>query len=111
MQRDFSQINIILIIQLSLASQTAMRIVNIHEAKTYLSKLVEAAAEGEPVIIAKAGRPMVKVVPLDQADSLEMKKLGFVKDTLHVPDELVETERAVMTAWPPLPVSRLLARA
>lgn len=44
-----------------------MRSVNIHEAKTHLSRLVERAANGEPFIIAKAGKPMVKVVPLDES--------------------------------------------
>ena len=42
-----------------------MRTVNIHEAKTHLSRLVDRAAKGEPFIIAKAGKPLVKVVPLD----------------------------------------------
>jgi prevent-host-death family protein len=44
-----------------------MRRVNIHEAKTHLSRLVEEAAKGEPFIIAKAGKPMVKVVPIEPA--------------------------------------------
>jgi prevent-host-death family protein len=39
-----------------------MRIVNIHEAKTHLSRLVEEAANGESFVIAKAGKPLVKVV-------------------------------------------------
>jgi len=38
-----------------------MRTVNIHEAKTHLSRLVDRAAKGEPFIIAKAGKPLVKV--------------------------------------------------
>jgi antitoxin (DNA-binding transcriptional repressor) of toxin-antitoxin stability system len=42
-----------------------MRAVNIHEAKTQLSRLVEAAARGEGFVIAKAGRPMVKVAAVD----------------------------------------------
>ena len=42
-----------------------MRIVNMHEAKTHLSRLVEAAANGEPFIIARAGKPVVKVVALE----------------------------------------------
>ena len=42
-----------------------MRTVNIHEAKTHLSRLVDRAAKGEPFVIAKAGKPLVKVVPLD----------------------------------------------
>ena len=41
-----------------------MRRINIHEAKTHLSRLVEEAARGEAFVIAKAGKPMVKVVPL-----------------------------------------------
>ena len=42
-----------------------MRTVNMHEAKTHLSRLVAAAANGEPFIIARAGKPVVKVVALD----------------------------------------------
>lgn len=42
----------------------SMETINIHEAKTHLSRLVEQAAKGEPFIIAKAGNPLVKVVPL-----------------------------------------------
>lgn len=38
--------------------------VNIHEAKTHFSKLVEAAMEGEEIIIAKAGKPAARLVPL-----------------------------------------------
>jgi prevent-host-death family protein len=41
-----------------------MRTVNIHEAKTHLSKLVEEANEGKEVIIAKAGKPMARLVPV-----------------------------------------------
>jgi prevent-host-death family protein len=41
-----------------------MKTVNIHEAKTHLSRLVEAAAAGEEIIIAKAGKPLVKLVAL-----------------------------------------------
>ncbi len=50
---------------ISLIDRIAMRTVNIHEAKTHLSRLVDRAAKGEPFIIAKAGKPLVKVVPLD----------------------------------------------
>jgi len=45
-----------------------MRIVNIHEVKANLSELVDAAAKGEPFIIARAGRPLVKVVPVEESD-------------------------------------------
>ncbi len=50
--------------------------VNIHEAKTHLSRLVERAVQGEPFIIAKAGKPLVKVVALDAPT--EPRGLGFL---------------------------------
>ncbi len=55
-----------------------MRTVNIHEAKTHLSRLVDRAAKGEPFIIAKAGKPLVKVVPLDAPPAHEAKRIGFM---------------------------------
>jgi prevent-host-death family protein len=63
-----------------------MRTVNIHEAKTHLSRLVERAAQGEPFIIAKAGKPLVKVVPLDAPAVGEKKRLGFMPE-IKVPDD------------------------
>lgn len=44
-----------------------MRTVNIHYAKTHLSRLVQAAGAGEEIIIAKAGKPMARLVPVTQA--------------------------------------------
>lgn len=41
-------------------------IINIHEAKTHLSRLVERAHAGEEIILAKSGKPYAKLVPLDQ---------------------------------------------
>lgn len=64
-----------------------MLTVNIHEAKTHLSKLVEQAAKGEPFIIAKAGKPMVKVVALDAPAATETKRLGFMAGQIKVPDD------------------------
>jgi prevent-host-death family protein len=58
---------------------------NIHEAKTNLSRLIEKALEGEPFIIAKAGRPMVKVMPyVEKAPS----RFGFLKGQFEVPDDI-----------------------
>ena len=51
--------------------------VNMHEAKTQLSKLVEKAVAGEPFIIAKAGKPLVKVIPYDSPK--KPNRLGFMK--------------------------------
>ena len=41
-----------------------MKIANIHEAKSQLSRLIEQAMSGEEVVIAKAGQPMVRLVPI-----------------------------------------------
>lgn len=46
-----------------------MRTVGIHEARRYLSRLVEQAPKGEGFIIAKAGKPMAKIVPLEARDA------------------------------------------
>jgi prevent-host-death family protein len=62
-----------------------LRTVNIHDAKTHLSRLVEEAAKGEPFVIAKAGRPMVKVVPLGEASSRPVERLGFMAGAFTVP--------------------------
>jgi prevent-host-death family protein len=64
-----------------------MLTVNIHEAKTHLSRLVDLAAKGEPFIIAKAGKPLVKVVPLRDADSSTAQRLGFMADEISVPED------------------------
>ena len=65
-----------------------MDIVNIHEAKTHLSRLVEKAAKGEAFIIAKAGKPMVKVVPLEEAALKPApQRFGFMKGRIKVPDD------------------------
>jgi prevent-host-death family protein len=62
-----------------------MQTVNIHEAKTHLSRLVERAAKGESFVIAKAGKPMVKVVALSAPGPREQKRLGFMKGQIRVP--------------------------
>jgi prevent-host-death family protein len=63
-----------------------MDIINIHEAKTHLSKLVEQAAKGESFIIAKAGKPMVKVVALDAPTGKKMRRRGFLAGQVNVPE-------------------------
>ena len=64
-----------------------MRIVNMHEAKTQLSKLVAGAVEGEPFIIARAGKPLVKVVPVDAPERVPTPRLGFLAGRFKVPDD------------------------
>jgi prevent-host-death family protein len=64
-----------------------MLTVNIHEAKTHLSKLVERAAKGEPFVIAKAGKPLVKVTALDTPVARPARRLGFMEGQIAVPDD------------------------
>lgn len=62
-----------------------MQTVNIHEAKTNLSRLVEEVAAGQEIIIAKAGKPMARLVPLEAAP--KKRRLGLFKGQLNVPDD------------------------
>ena len=84
-----------------------MRQINIHEAKTNLSRLVDEAVKGEPFVIAKAGKPMVKVIPVSLEDHLDptedlqgaiphgvpigkrfaSERFGFMKGKIFVPDD------------------------
>ena len=65
-----------------------LKVVNIHEAKTHLSRLVEEAAKGESFVIAKAGKPMVKVIRLEAAEPEKPKRrLGFMEGQFKVPDD------------------------
>ena len=64
-----------------------MLTVNIHEAKTHLSRLLERAAKGEPFIIAKAGKPLVKVVPLETPEAGRVRRVGFMAGEIEVPDD------------------------
>ena len=57
---------------------------NIHKAKTHLSSLVEKAALGEAFIIAKAGKPMVQVIPFEAHKPI-YKRVGFLKGQISVP--------------------------
>lgn len=64
-----------------------MQTVNIHEAKTHLSRLVDQAAKGESFVIAKAGKPLVKVVALNAPEAGQTKRLGFLEGQISVPDD------------------------
>lgn len=60
-----------------------------HEAKTHLSRLVEEAAAGDAFVICKAGRPMVRVTPLDGSQPLPLpaRRLGLLRGQCQVPDD------------------------
>jgi prevent-host-death family protein len=62
-----------------------MRTVNIHAAKTHLSRLVDDAAHGEEIVIAKAGKPVARLMPL--ADGRPKRRLGTLAGKLHVSDD------------------------
>jgi prevent-host-death family protein len=62
-----------------------MPTVNIHAAKSQLSRLLDAAVAGEEVIIARAGKPIARIVPIEPRR--EPRKLGILAGKLHVPDD------------------------
>lgn len=70
--------------------------VNIHEAKTQLSKLVDRAVKGEAFVIAKAGKPLVKVAALDAPPTPQ--RLGFLSGEIAVPDDFNRMGEAEISA-------------
>jgi prevent-host-death family protein len=64
-----------------------MKTYNIHNAKTHLSRLVEQAARGEPFVIAKSGKPLVKVMALEMPEPSHRTRFGFLAGQIQVPDD------------------------
>lgn len=64
-----------------------MHTMNIHEAKTHLSRLIEQVAQGESFVIAKAGKPIAKIVPLDAPSLENQRRVGFLAGQIAVPDD------------------------
>lgn len=64
-----------------------MRTIDINQARRNLPRLIDEAASGEPFVIARAGKPLVKVVPLTAPEPSEMKRLGFMIGQIAVPDD------------------------
>ena len=62
-----------------------MGTVNIHEAKTHLSQLIEKAVAGEDIVIAKAGKPLVRLTALEPPP--RKSRIGFLKGQVTVPDD------------------------
>lgn len=62
-----------------------MPTVNVHAAKSQLSRLLDAAVAGEEVIIAKAGKPVARLVPIGAR--IERRKLGALAGQFRVPDD------------------------
>ena len=59
-------------------------IINVHEAKTHLSKLLERVKAGEEIVLAKGGEPYAKLVPFER----KLREFGFVEG--HVPESFFE---------------------
>ena len=64
-----------------------MKTVDLHDAETDLAGLVNRAAEGEAFVIAREGRPLVKVVPLEAPAAQTRRRIGFLKGQISVPDD------------------------
>ena len=64
-----------------------METVNIHEAKTHLSRLIQKAVDGEPFIIAKAGKPLVRVTAIEAVPVDTSRRFGFMRGQIKVPDD------------------------
>lgn len=64
-----------------------MRTYNIHEAKTHLSRLIREAAAGDPFIIARRGKPVVKVVAAHSPEQAADGRTGFLAGRIAVPDD------------------------
>ena len=62
-----------------------MKMVNIHAAKTHLSRLVDQAVAGEEIVVAKAGKPLVKLVPVNKPKV--RRKPGFLKGRIKISDD------------------------
>lgn len=63
----------------------SLKMVNIHDAKTHLSQLILDASQGSPFIIAKAGKPMVKVISINQESK---PRTGMLTGVFNVPDDI-----------------------
>ena len=64
-----------------------MKTVNIHEAKTQLSNLIQEASKGETFVIAKAGKPVVRVTAISAPTGSQVRRLGFMAGQISVPDD------------------------
>jgi prevent-host-death family protein len=70
-----------------------MRTINIHQAKTHLSRLVDEAEQGESFIIAKAGKPKVVVTRISTPDAPKQRRIGFMKGMFTLPGNYEEIDK------------------
>jgi prevent-host-death family protein len=65
-----------------------METVNMHEAKTHFSKLIAQVEEGGTVVIAKAGKPVARIVPIAEPSKAALPELGFLKGQFKAPPDI-----------------------
>ena len=68
--------------------------INIHEAKTHLSQLLQFASQGNEVIICKAGEPLARLISIDSTDPVGERPLGLLSGKIHIADDF-----DVMPEW------------
>jgi prevent-host-death family protein len=74
-------------------------VVNTHEAKTHLSRLIERAAAGEEIILAKAGKPMAKLVRYEAPTTPRRPGMGAMAGTIRMADDFDETPQEIIDAF------------
>ncbi len=74
-----------------------MKITNIHEAKTHLSRLLECVAKGEEIIIAKAGKPMAKLVPYHPTKTA--RQPGYWRGKVDIKDDFETLPEEIEAAF------------
>ncbi|WP_018877542.1 MULTISPECIES: type II toxin-antitoxin system Phd/YefM family antitoxin [unclassified Thioalkalivibrio] len=72
--------------------------VNIHEAKTHFSRLLEKVSRGEPVVIARAGKPIARMSRIEASSESAADRVGFLKGQLEIPDDLDRMGEAEIAA-------------
>jgi prevent-host-death family protein len=72
---------------------------NLYEAKTQLSKLVERAAGGEEIVIAKAGRPMARLVPLEACRPKKLREPGLLKGNVWIAEDFDEWPEDILASF------------
>ena len=70
-----------------------MRTINIHQAKTHLSRLVDEAEQGDSFIIAKAGKPKVQVTRIPALNAPKQRRIGFMKGMYTLPENYWEVDK------------------
>lgn len=74
--------------------------VNIHEAKTHLSRLLDKVSQGDSVIIARSGKPIARLTRVDSPQPGSSKRIGFLKGQIEVPEDFDHLgEQAILDAF------------